>query len=194
MIVLAAVVGLHALALLLLLAEMRTRLMRNAVEASPLSVWLLEPQAREAARAATRPSSRSTRPILAPVPRVESEPPPPTAPPAPAAIDWTAEAAVAASRQSEADTERNRQARALAPKTDPMFAARVKRPEFHWDYAHTHRIEPAGGLATIVHLNDRCAIAFFLIIPFAGGCALEKPEARGDLFEHMHDTEPPAQP
>jgi hypothetical protein len=51
-----------------------------------------------------------------------------------------------------------------------------------------------GGLATVIHLNDQCAIALFLIIPFAGGCAPEKPPARGDLFEHMHDPDPAPEP
>jgi hypothetical protein len=51
-----------------------------------------------------------------------------------------------------------------------------------------------GGLATAINLNDRCGIVLFLIIPFAGGCALEKPPARGDLFEHMHDPDPAPEP
>lgn len=75
-----------------------------------------------------------------------------------------------------------------------MFAARPKRHEFQWNYASTHRVEAVGGLATVIHLNDQCAIVLFVIIPFAGGCALEKPPARGDLFEHMHDPDPAPDP
>lgn len=74
-----------------------------------------------------------------------------------------------------------------------MFAARPKAPAFHWDHASTHRVEPVPGLGTIIHLNDQCAIFLFVIIPMAG-CALEKPPARADLFEHMHDPDPDPEP
>ena len=50
------------------------------------------------------------------------------------------------------------------------------------------------GLGTIIHLSDECAIFVFVIIPIAGGCALEKTPARGDLFEHMHDPDPAPEP
>ena len=120
------------------------------------------------------------------------------APAAPAAagagIDWVAEAGVSVTRQIEADEQRARQARALTLKPSPLFAGGPKRPGFRWDYASTHRVETVAGLATIIRLNDRCAIALFLIIPFAGGCALEKPAVRGDLFNHMRDPDPAPEP
>lgn len=193
MIVLAGVVALHAGALVLLLAEMRTRLLRGEAEPTPLSVWLLEPRKQPPA-VPPAPRFRRVAPApLAPTPRPPSEPPP-TAPPAPNAIDWTAEAASEASRETQADLDRRRQAHALSPQTSPMFAERAKGREFPWDYASTHRVQPVGGLTTIVNINDQCGIVFFLIIPFAGGCTLEKPEARGDLFNHMHDPQPAPQP
>ena len=192
--VLAAVFALHAGALALLLAEMRTRLIRGGTEASPLSVWLLETRKRPDNGAPLHrvPRAAAAAPAAAPMP--ESEPPSSTAPVVPEAIDWMAEAASAARRATQASVDRNRQAHALAPKVSPMFEVRPRPREFPWDYASTHRVEPAGGLATIVHVNDQCAIAFFLIIPFAAGCSLEKPQVRGDLFEHIHDPEPVPQP
>ncbi len=109
-------------------------------------------------------------------------------------IDWAAEATASAARQTEADEQRARQTRAFAPKPSPMFAARPKRHEFQWNYAQTHRVEALPGLATVIRLDDQCAIVLFVIIPFAGGCALDKPAARGDLFEHMHDPDPAPEP
>ena len=110
------------------------------------------------------------------------------------AINWAAEATAAAAREIEAAEQRARQARALAPKPNPMFTARSRRPQFRWDPASTHRVEPVPGLGTIIHFNEQCAIFVFLIIPIAGGCALEKPPVHGDLFEHMHDPDPGPEP
>jgi len=188
--VLAAVFALHAGALALLLAEMRTRLIRGDAAASPLSVWLLEPRKRPDSATPPQRAPRAGAAAPAPAPIPEGVPPSSTAPVVPGAIDWRAEAASAASRATQASADRTRQAQALAPKVSPMFKVRPRPREFPWDYASTHRIEPAGGLATIVHVNDQCAVAFFLIIPFAAGCSLEKPQVRGDLFEHMHDPAP----
>jgi len=187
--VLAAVVAVHAGVLLLWLAETRSRLVRSGADTSPLLVILLQPLERQPAAssgAAARPRGLRLRPPTA----TTAEVPPPAAPIAPGvAIDWNAEAAASAAREIEAAERRTRQARALAPNQSPMFAVRPKRPEFRWDYARTHRVEPVPGLETIIHLNDECAIVLFVIIPFAGGCSLEKPPVRGDLFEHMHDPE-----
>ena len=193
--VLAAVVAAHAGALLVLLAETRTRLVRGESAASPLLVMLFEahePQAlaASAGRAPSLPASRY-RPAAA----AGTDAPAPAMPAAAGgAIDWAAEATAAAARQIEADEQRIRQPLAPAPKASPMFATRPKRPEFRWSHASTHRVEPVPGLGTIIHLSDECAIFLFVIIPIAGGCALEKTPARGDLFEHMHDPDPGPEP
>jgi hypothetical protein len=192
---LATVVAVHAGALLVLLAETRTRAVRGEPEASALIVMLLEPRERET-RVAPRPlEARSLASRVGPAAAAEAAVAAPAAAPAPgAAIDWTGEAALSAVRQIEADEQHSRQRRALAVEASPVFAARPQRPGFHWSYAATHRVEAVAGLATVIHLNDQCAIALFLIIPFAGGCALEKPPPRGDLFEHMKDPVPAPEP
>jgi hypothetical protein len=193
--VFAAVVAAHAGALLTLLAETRTRLVRGEPEASPLLVMLFQPREQ---RVPAAPASSGPRPAAsgygspAPAQRESSAPALPAA--ADAAIDWAAEATTAAARESEANALRSRQARALAPKSSLMVAAGPKRHEFHWSYASTHRVEPVPGLGTIIHLSDECAIFLFVIIPITGGCALEKTPPRGDLFEHMHDPDSAPEP
>jgi len=188
--VLAGVAALHALALLLLVTGMRARLVPGMTDVAPLIVTLLEPHERPRIAASKRlPRSLSPR-ISAPAPPAGKAPAVPPRPDAGTAIDWAAEATASANDQLAADALHARQAGALAPPKSALFAAQAKRHGFQWDYARTHRVEGIPGLATVVHLGDRCAVAFFLIIPFAGGCALEKPEVRGDLFDHMHDREP----
>jgi len=189
--VLAAVVAAHAGALLVLLAETRTRDVRGESEASPLLVMLFEPRERPAAAApagrAARPSASRHRPPAA----AEVEVPAPPLPGAPGtAINWTAEATAAAERETEGAERRARQAQALAPKPNPMFAARPKGHEFGWDYAATHRVEAGRGGITLIHIGDNCGIALYLLIPMGFGCAVGKPPVRGDLFEHMHDADP----
>jgi hypothetical protein len=193
--VFAAVVAAHAVALLVLLAETRTRLVHGEAEASPLIVILFQPRQLQA-RAASAPSaSRAPTSSHRPTDATQAEVSAPALPAAQgAAIDWTAEGTRAAARQIEADALRDRQVRALTPKPSPMFAARPKHYAFHWGHASTHRVEPVAGLGTVIHLNDECAIFVFVIIPIAGGCALEKTPARGDLFEHLHDLGPAPEP
>jgi hypothetical protein len=187
--VLAAVIALHAGALLLLFLETRSRLARASGEATPISAWLLEPR-EPGADVSPRHSARASRGRRPERPVGASAVPVSAVPSAAATVDWAAEAARSARRQLEADADRNRQAHALAPQPSPMFAARVKRHEFPWDTAHGDRVETIAGIATVVHLSDQCAVAFFLIVPFAGGCALDKLPARGDLFDHLHDPDP----
>jgi hypothetical protein len=108
-------------------------------------------------------------------------------PPRSPSVDWSRASGLAAQRQVEAmEAARRRDrgftahdaSRNLAPPLPP-------RPEFHWNSAQTDRIEPIPG-GTIIHLNDRCVLVISgLIMP---ACSLGKIEARGDLFEHMHDT------
>jgi hypothetical protein len=188
--VLAGVAALHALALLLLVTGMRARLVPDMTDVAPLIVTLLEPHERLRTTASGRlPRALSPR-ISPPAPPPREAPAVPPRPDAGTAIDWAAEATASANDQLATDALHARQTGALAPTQSALFAAQAKRHGFQWDYARTHRVEGIPGLATVVHLGDRCAIAFFLIIPVAGGCAVEKPEARGDLFDHMHDREP----
>ena len=192
----AAVAAAHAGALLMLLAETRSRLVRREAEASPLLVMLSQPRERQTSTAPAGPLAHPSASRHRPPAAAEPEAPAPAIPSAPgAAIDWAAEATAAASRQIETDEQRARQARALGPKPNAMFAWAPRRvPGIPWDYAATHRVQPIGGLTTAIHLNDECGIVLFLIIPFAGGCALEKPPVRGDLFQHMHDPDPAPEP
>ncbi len=190
--VLAGVAALHALVLLLLVTGTRAHLAAGMTDVAPLIVTLLEPHERPRMAASGRlPRALSPR-ISPPAPPPSEAPPVPPRPDAgdSTAIDWAAEATASANDQLAADALHARQASALAPPESALFAAQAKRHGFQWDYARTHRVEGVPGLATVIHLGDRCAIAFFLIIPVAGGCAVEKPEVRGDLFDHMHDREP----
>ncbi|HYB65171.1 MAG TPA: hypothetical protein VEC59_07925 [Steroidobacteraceae bacterium] len=147
--VLAAVVAVHAGALLVLLAETRIPVVSGEADVSPLLVVWLQPreQPPSASRAAARLAGSRIRPPAAGEPELSA----PQIPAAPGtAIDWVAEvaeAAAAAARQSEAAEQRVHQARALASKPNPMFAARRKRHEFHWNSASTHRVEPVPGSA-----------------------------------------------
>jgi hypothetical protein len=188
--VLAGVAALHALALLLLVIGTRMHLAPGSTEMVPLIVTLLEPRERPRTAASRHVPRALSRRIAPAAPPPSEAPPVLPRPDAGTAIDWAAEATASANDQLAADALHARQASALAPPKSALFAAPAKRHGFQWDYARTHRVEGIPGLATVVHLGDRCAVAFFLIIPFAGGCALEKPEVRGDLFDHMHDREP----
>jgi len=195
--VLAAVVAAHAGALLVLLAETRSRHVRSESEASPLLVMLLEPRGH---RAPAAPAGRAARPSassrLRPPAAAEVGVPAPSMRAAPGtAINWAAEATAAATREIEAGEQRAREARALAPKLSPAFALpRARRPEFGWDYAATHRVEAGRGGITVIHIGDNCGVALYLLIPMAFGCAVGKVPVRGDLFGHLHDPDPGPDP
>ncbi len=49
-----------------------------------------------------------------------------------------------------------------------------------------------GGLTTFIHFGNRCGVVLFIIAPSIGGYMLRKPQARGDLLEHLQD--PVSQP
>src|SRR5580704_978922 len=139
--VLAGVAALHALALLLLVTGTRARLVPPGMtDVAPLIVALLEPHERPRT-AASGHVPRALSPRIAPTAPLPSEAPPvPPRPDAGTAIDWAA------------------QASALAPPKSALFAAQAKRHGFQWDYARAHRVEGIPGLATVVHLGDRCAV------------------------------------
>jgi hypothetical protein len=103
-------------------------------------------------------------------------------------IDWSLESELAAQRQVDAVEAARRRGRGFpAYDEDRKLAATAPpAPEFGWDRARTHRIEPIPTGGTIIHINDRCFVVISgLIMPV---CKLGKIEARGDLFEHMDDT------
>ncbi|HWZ63850.1 MAG TPA: hypothetical protein VNX02_12585 [Steroidobacteraceae bacterium] len=182
---LTGVVALHAGVLLIVLEEARTKVVRAAADSPSLLVMLLsalEPQHPSGAR-----SSRGAAARHRPATSVPPEAPAPDVPTGPrSTIDWFAAAKDEAARQVEANEQRQRQARAFALPPNMFTPPAPKRPGFHWDYAATHRVEAVPGGATVIHLNDSCALVLFIIIPMIG-CALEKPAVRGDLFDHMHD-------
>lgn len=120
--------------------------------------------------------------------------PPPVEPPPveqnPAPIDWNAEAALTIKQREQAAAAP--QPRALdrhAPGTDfyggldPDLGA---APEFGWDHARTHRLEPMDGGGAILWINDRCFVVLYGVIPFPM-CGVGKIPVRGDLFDHMRD-------
>ena len=190
--VLAGVAALHALVLVALVTATRARLIPGLSDAAPLIVLMFEPRQPPLSPAPSRRVPRASFSRNERATEARSEPTSPESPPQSAdssAINWAAEATASANDQLAAEALRARQANALAPPKSALFAEPAKRHEFQWDYARTHR-EGIPGLATVIHLGDRCAVAFFLIIPFAGGCAIEKPPVRGDLFDHMHDPQP----
>jgi hypothetical protein len=107
----------------------------------------------------------------------------------PIAIDWAKEAERAAAHRIEADEEAARRASALSPRPGPSVGApeaRPATPQFGWDHAHIHRVEPIPDGGLVVNLNDRCAIVvkFPFLLP---GCKIGKMASRGDLFTHMND-------
>jgi hypothetical protein len=184
---LTGVVTLHAGALLIVLEETRTKVVPVAAESPTLLVTLLsvlEPQRRSVTRVGRSVAERHRPAMVESVTPEASDPDLQTAPRS--TIDWFAAAKDEAARQVEANEQRQRQARAFALPPNMFTPPAPKRPGFHWDYAATHRVEAVPGGATVIHLNDSCALVLFIIIPMIG-CALEKPAVRGDLFDHMHD-------
>jgi hypothetical protein len=105
-------------------------------------------------------------------------------------IDWSSETELAAEQQTRLAAESHHRAldrRGPGADLNGGLAPGAKRPEFAWDHARIHRVEPIPGGGMLVWLNDRCVVAFLVILPFAT-CGVGKIEARGDLFDHMSDA------
>lgn len=186
---LAAIAGMHALLIgWLLQAGPRARLPR----ASELIGTLIFPLEREAPRETQRWRDRRApdRHRGERAERVPRQPPAATRPAIgpPRAIDWLAAASESAARIVQEDADARRRARAFGvPQTDlgrRMFAKPERAPPFAWA-ATAQRIEPLEGGGMLLRLSDRCSIAL-TPLPFPV-CSLGKIEARGDLFEHMHE-------
>ena len=94
-------------------------------------------------------------------------------------VDWDAELARAA-EAAAAGAARPKPKDFGFPAAEAPLA---KRPQFGWDYAATHRIQPIDGGELLVNLNDNCAMVF-LPLPFVFCKPGHKP-ANGELFRHM---------
>jgi hypothetical protein len=110
--------------------------------------------------------------------------------------DWVGEAEDVAGEQAIVQVRRDHQGVALASRYHPLPGWPLPGPRFHWDESATHRVEALGGsgVEKLAHINDRCALVFFMIVPFAGDCVLGKIDARGDLLEPLHGPSLPKQP
>ena len=114
---------------------------------------------------------------------------PPAAGPAPAIIDWNAEAAIAAKQQAQsaaAPAPRALDKRLAGMYVDVGSGSDPGNTEFGWDHARTHRVEAMEGGGSLLWLNDRCFVVLYGVIPFPM-CGLGKTPVRGDLFDHLRD-------
>lgn len=97
-----------------------------------------------------------------------------------ASIDW---------RQQLRAEARQRESRTPARQLNFGFPRRPDRarpaPQFEWDHAATHRMEPLPGGGTLINLSDRCALVMYgILIPV---CKIGRIPVNGALFEHLHD-------
>ena len=181
----AAVLALHATLCWLLLRGARSaRIPRGSqsLEIVVLAPAAPTPSRRPLPERAGRPPSKSTA----------TSPSAPAAPAAPepepdgalrARVDWDAELARAAAAAADAAAAATARPK---PKDFGFPAAETppaKRPQFGWDYAATHRIQPIEGGGLLVNLNDNCVMVF-LPLPFVLCKPGHKP-ANGELFRHM---------
>lgn len=108
-----------------------------------------------------------------------------------ATIDWNAEAALTVKQRAEVAAAP--QPRALDQRSGGMYIDgglppdQGTAPEFGWDHARTHRLEPMEGGGAILWINDRCFVVLYGMIPFPM-CGIGKIPVRGDLFDHMRDA------
>lgn len=192
--ILVLVAALHA-ALLLIAARWQTRI---DVRTEESLVFLPLPAHVQSAEQASPPPNlprkkpaptHDTQLVVVPAP---AKPPP--AEQKPDIVDWNAEAALAVKRRAQAAAAP--QPRALdkhGAGTDfdgGLGADQESAPEFGWDHARTHRVEPMEGGGAILWINDRCFIVMYGMIPFPM-CGIGKIPVRGDLFDHMRDPKGP---
>src|SRR5213080_1459488 len=184
----------HALALAFLLELTRTHSFSGAAEESLTLIALLpaaRPQSPELPLAISPGAARGGLTFARPgVTRpTETRLPEPRAAPAdtgPAAIDWAAEGAEAASRVARGEDQSGPRTFGMPP-ASPMFAsAPARKPALAWNHARTHRVEALPGGVTVFNLNDHCAVALLWVVPFFA-CTLDKIPPRGDLLDHMRE-------
>jgi len=137
---------------------------------------------KRAARAPKSPGVSVTPPVEAPSNAITV----PTVP------DWRREIQIAANNEVEAERRKRETPSVLAPHDFSGVkpgSTDDSRPQFGWNYAATHRIEPIAGGGLLININDRCAIAWVVFpVPL---CRIGKIPVRGNLFEHMHDAPAP---
>src|SRR5437016_5694749 len=177
---LAVVVGAHALALAFLLELTRTHPTGRSAEESLTLIALLPAAPRESPRLPLAISPGAARGEL-------TKPGAAPADTGPAAIDWAAEGAQAASRVARGEDQPGPRTFGMPP-ASPMFASAPHyKPGLAWNHARTHRVEALPGGVTVFNLNDHCAVALLWVVPFFG-CTLDKIPPRGDLLDHMRDA------
>jgi hypothetical protein len=195
--VFAVVLAIHV-ALFLLFSALRGTVLHSDDWQAPSVAFFLEPTAAPATASQSIPAEQT---LTHPTTRTPARPPVPAAmapqpqpetqaitPPA-EVPDWRHELQIAANNQIQSDARRRSQPSPLAPhdfsRVKPGSTDDTRR-EFGWSHAATHRVEeiPSGGL--LIHLNERCAIAW-VIFPFPV-CQIGKIPTRGDLFDHMKDA------
>jgi hypothetical protein len=57
-------------------------------------------------------------------------------------------------------------------------------PQFGWDYARIHRVEPLPHGGTLIHLTDHCVLVIYALLPFPG-CEIGRIPANGHLFDDL---------
>ena len=133
------------------------------------------------------PPSHDTQLVVVPPP---AEPPPTEQ--KPANIDWNAEAALTVKQRAQSAT--TPPPRALDKGLAGMYvdvgpgSDQGNAPEFGWDHARTRRVETIEGGGSMLWLNDRCFVVLYGVIPFPM-CGVGKIPVRGDLFDHMRDSQ-----
>ena len=177
---LAVVTAAHALALAFLLELTRTHPTGRSAEESLTLIALLPAAPRESPRLPLAISPGAGRGEL-------TKPGAAPADTGPAAIDWAAEGAEAASRVARSEDQSGPRTFGMPP-ASPMFAsAPPRKPALAWNHARTHRVEALPGGVTVFNLNDHCAVALLWVVPFFV-CTLDKIPPRGDLLDHMRDA------
>jgi hypothetical protein len=187
--VLVLVASLHA-ALLLVASHWQTRIDVRTEESLvflPFPAHMQSPEEPSAPPSSPRKKpapTHDTQLVVVPAP---AEPPP--AEQKPAIVDWNAEAALTVKQRAEAAAAP--QPRALDQRSGGMYVdgglpPDQGAPEFGWDHARTHRVEPMEGGGAILWLNDRCFLVLYGVIPLPM-CGIGKIPVRGDLFDHMRD-------
>jgi len=217
-VVFVAVAAAHVLLLYGLAASRKPLLAPASDEPAVVSLWLppaastsgLHEEAADAAAARSRPArvrSESRNPRVAhssqPQPGV-SESGAPTASPEPGEstsgaqassgpIDWYGEVASSASTALGDAEKKGRQAAVFAPPPPPPFLARPPPGgyRFGWSAVATQRFRIVNGVP-ILRITEHCSVVFFITLP-VGTCTIGKIQARGDLFQHMHDPPPQGQ-
>ncbi|HTB89044.1 MAG TPA: hypothetical protein VK743_13875 [Steroidobacteraceae bacterium] len=133
------------------------------------------------------PPTHDTQLVIVPPP---AEPAP--AEQQPAIVDWHAEAVLTAKHQAQSaaapppralDKQLGGMYVDVGPGSDPG-----NTPEFGWDHARTRRVETIEGGGSMLWINDRCFVVLYGVIPFPM-CGVGKIPVRGDLFDHMRDSQ-----